>query len=180
MLEGQHKSGELSLAFELHCHPISGVDSSSSSSIMATYARDPASVQPTSAVDDIPPPKRTLEECIAIMTAPGAMHEYEEKTIEGRTIKVFKHAPPSLRDFWLAMATAWADREYVILGKERLTYKQVCRMKRYFVACSTRLTHIGRFTKEPVAWQIYSRKNIDAKRAIRLLYACAIALTGLS
>lgn len=92
---------------------------------MATYARDPANVQPTSAVDDLPPPKRTIEECEAILTAPGAMHEWEVKTIEGRTVRVFKNMPPSLRDFWLAMSATWADREYVVLGDERLTYKQV-------------------------------------------------------
>lgn len=92
---------------------------------MATYARDPSNVQLSSAVDDLPPPKRTIEECHAILSAPGAMHEWEVKTIEGRTVRVFKNTPPSLRDFWLAMSAAWADREYVVLGNERLTYKQV-------------------------------------------------------
>lgn len=92
---------------------------------MATYARDTDGLQPTSAVDDLPPPKRTVEECHAILTAPGAMHEWEVKTIEGRTVRVFKNAPPSVRDFWLAMSATWAEREYVVLGNERLTYKQV-------------------------------------------------------
>lgn len=94
---------------------------------MATYARDTDGLQPTSAVDDLPPPKRTIEECHAIMTAPGAMHEWEVKTILGRTVRVFKNTPPSLRDFWLAMSATWAGREYVVLGDERLTYTQVCR-----------------------------------------------------
>lgn len=94
---------------------------------MATYNRKPEDTQPTSLQDDIPAPKRTIEECHAILTIPGAMHEWEVKKIGSRTVRVFKNAPPSLRDFWIAMSSTWADREYVVLGDERLTYKQVRR-----------------------------------------------------
>lgn len=93
---------------------------------MATYARKPEEVQVGSAGDlDIPPPVRSLEECHRILTAPGAMHEWEHKTIFGRKLRVFKQLPASLRDFWVATSQVWADREYLVLGNERVTFKQV-------------------------------------------------------
>lgn len=92
---------------------------------MATYARDPANVSPTAFTDvEIPPPKRTLEECDKILTAPGQMHEVTEAVIEGRKMKVFKNAPPCLRDVWLAVAQGYAKREYLVLGNERVTYAE--------------------------------------------------------
>ena len=92
---------------------------------MATYARKPEEVQVGSAVDDIPPPVRSLEECTRILTAPGAIYEYEQKTIFGRDLRVFKNLPESIRDFWLGTSQMWADREYLILGEVRVTFKQV-------------------------------------------------------
>lgn len=90
---------------------------------MATYARDTDNLQPTAL--EIPEPKRTLEECTAILTAPGALHELTEATIRGRTMKVFKNAPPSISLFWQSVSSQFADREYLILEKERLTYREV-------------------------------------------------------
>ena len=94
---------------------------------MATYARKPEEVQVGSAADEpsFPPPVRSVEECTRILTAPGAIYEYEQRTIFGRDLRVFKNLPASLRDFWLLTSQGWADREYLILGDERVTYKQV-------------------------------------------------------
>lgn len=101
---------------------------------MATYARKPEDVLKATAgssgdsmeQSSVPEPKRTLQECDRIMTAPGAVYEWEQKTIFGRDLRVFKNLPPSLRDFWLLASQAWADREYLVLGDERLTFKEVC------------------------------------------------------
>ena len=104
---------------------------------MATYARKPEDVLKATAgsagdsmadgSSGVPEPKRTLQECDRIMTAPGAVYEWEKKTIFGRDLRVFKNLPPSLRDFWLLASQAWADREYLVLGDERLTFNEVGR-----------------------------------------------------
>ena len=70
-------------------------------------------------------PVRSLQECHAIMTAPGAAFEIERKTIFGRDVRTFKNLPSSLRDFWVRCQGAWADREYLVLDDERTTYAQV-------------------------------------------------------
>lgn len=36
------------------------------------------------------------------MTAPGAAWELEQAEIRGLKLKVYKHAPPSIRAVWLA------------------------------------------------------------------------------
>ena len=103
---------------------------------MATYARKPEDVLKATAGSTgdslegsgVPEPKRSLQECDRIMTAPGAVYEWEKKTIFGRDLRVFKNLPPSLRDFWLLASQAWADREYLVLGDERLTFKEVGRI----------------------------------------------------
>ena len=93
---------------------------------MATYARDTKDIQPTAVNDlDLPEPARSLEECDAILTAPGAFHELAEATINGRSYRVFKNLPPSLRALWLALVAQYSDREYLVLGKERVTYGEV-------------------------------------------------------
>lgn len=96
---------------------------------MTSYARKPEDVQVGSAGDleGIAPAVRSVKECDEILTAPGMMYEWEHKTIFGRKLRVFKNLPASLRDFWVATSQAWADREYLILGEERVTYKQVTR-----------------------------------------------------
>lgn len=43
------------------------------------------------------------------MTAPGAAWELEEKDIRGLKLKVYKHAPPSIRAVWLASKVSWID-----------------------------------------------------------------------
>lgn len=91
---------------------------------MSMYAKDPENAQPT-AMGDLPQPKRSLKECYEILTAPGQMHELEDKVIAGRKYRVFKHAPASLRDFWMAMQAQFADRDYLVLDDERVTYKEV-------------------------------------------------------
>lgn len=96
---------------------------------MATYLKDPSTAQPTSSANSDPlrTPKRTLEECHKILAGPGQMHELSEATIFGQKMKTFKNCPPSLRDLWMGVSTGFADREYSVLGDERLTYKETHR-----------------------------------------------------
>ena len=55
------------------------------------------------------------------LTAPGAPFEVGEIEVRGAPMRVYKHAPPTVRDLWLASA-AFADREYLIYQDERMTY----------------------------------------------------------
>lgn len=55
------------------------------------------------------------------LTAAGAPFEVVDITLRGSQIRAFKHAPPTIRDFWLSTA-AFGDREYLVYEGERLTY----------------------------------------------------------
>lgn len=55
------------------------------------------------------------------LTAAGAMFEVEEIEVRGSPMRVYKQAPPSLREVWLASA-AFAERDYLVYQDERWTY----------------------------------------------------------
>ena len=57
------------------------------------------------------------------LTGPGGQFEIIEAPVLGNTLRVFKHAPPSVREVWLASA-AFAERPYLIYEGEQLTYAQ--------------------------------------------------------
>ena len=57
------------------------------------------------------------------MIAPGQPFEITEVDVRGETIKAYAHAPPSLREVWLASA-AFVDREYLVYDDDRWTYTQ--------------------------------------------------------
>ncbi|KAG6888420.1 hypothetical protein C0995_008333 [Termitomyces sp. Mi166 len=68
--------------------------------------------------------QRTLAEADAIITAPGNLHELETRYIDGRLQRVYKRLWPSLRTFWLWAAAEHAPLTYVVLEKQRISYKQ--------------------------------------------------------
>jgi long-chain acyl-CoA synthetase len=55
------------------------------------------------------------------LTGPGGAFEIVETDVLGNRLRLFKNAPGSIRDIWLATA-AFADRPYIIYENERLTY----------------------------------------------------------
>jgi long-chain acyl-CoA synthetase len=59
----------------------------------------------------------------AELVAEGSPFEIVETEVLGQTLRCFKHAPASVRDFWLSTA-AFADRPYLIYQDERLSYAQ--------------------------------------------------------
>ncbi|GJJ14155.1 hypothetical protein Clacol_008415 [Clathrus columnatus] len=70
-------------------------------------------------------PARSLEECEAIMTAPGELHELEHVIIDNRVHKAYKNLWPSLRAFWLTRVTANTElhnNEYLVFEGTRITY----------------------------------------------------------
>ena len=57
------------------------------------------------------------------LTGPGGQFEITKAEVLGNQLLVFKNAPPSVREVWLASA-AFAEAPYLIYGDEVLTYAQ--------------------------------------------------------
>jgi long-chain acyl-CoA synthetase len=67
-----------------------------------------------------------LDKAWAELTAPGAPFEIAEVEIRGVPTKTFRNAPPNVRALWLSTA-AYADRDYLVYGDERITYAEAHR-----------------------------------------------------
>jgi long-chain acyl-CoA synthetase len=66
-------------------------------------------------------PVMSIAQCNALMTAPGAKFEMEEKVINGLKLRTYKNAPLTLRDVVLN-SKQWDFREYLVFEDERITY----------------------------------------------------------
>ncbi len=66
-------------------------------------------------------PVMSIARCNALMTAPGAKFELEEKTINGVNLRIYKTAPLTLRDCILNTIN-WGDREFLVFQDERVTF----------------------------------------------------------
>lgn len=64
-----------------------------------------------------------LKQARAELTGPGGLFEITEADVLGNRIRVYKNAPPSIREVWLS-TTQFADRRYLVYGEERLTYAE--------------------------------------------------------
>ena len=66
----------------------------------------------------------TYEEAAAAVTAPGERFEIEVVDVAGVPTKVFKHAPPSLREVF-ASARQRGDDVFLVYEDERWTFAEV-------------------------------------------------------
>ncbi|MBA4013691.1 MAG: AMP-dependent synthetase [Phenylobacterium sp.] len=66
---------------------------------------------------------RELKQAWSELTAPGAPFEVDEIPVRGNMIRMYKNAPPSVRELWLSTA-AYGDRDYLVYENDRLTYAQ--------------------------------------------------------
>ena len=57
------------------------------------------------------------------LIAPGSPFEVTAAEVRGNSIRTFAHAPPSLREVWLASAE-FSQRDYLVYQDERKTYAQ--------------------------------------------------------
>jgi long-chain acyl-CoA synthetase len=71
-------------------------------------------------------PVMTIKQAHDLLTAPGSRFEMEEKVIRGIPTRVWKNAPPTLRDMFLSGRT-FADREFLVYENERATYEAYAR-----------------------------------------------------
>jgi long-chain acyl-CoA synthetase len=67
-----------------------------------------------------------LNQAWAELTQPGAPFEIETIEVRGAPIRAFKNAPPNVRALWLSTA-AFAERDYLVYGDERITYAEAHR-----------------------------------------------------
>jgi len=68
----------------------------------------------------------SIAEAHARLTAPGQRFEMEEKMIRGVTQRVWRNAPPTLRDIFLN-ARAFGAREFLVYEDDRATYEAFAR-----------------------------------------------------
>ena len=71
-------------------------------------------------------PVMSVAEAHARLTAPGQRFEIEEITIRGIVTKVWKNAPPTLRDVFLN-SRQFPDREFLVYDDDRATYEAFAR-----------------------------------------------------
>ena len=71
-------------------------------------------------------PVMSLAEAHALMTAPGAVFEVEQRTIFGVPQRVWKNAPPTLRDVFLA-GRAHGAKTFLVHENERATFEAFAR-----------------------------------------------------
>jgi long-chain acyl-CoA synthetase len=67
-------------------------------------------------------PVRTIAECNALLTAPGAKFEMEEATVNGVSLRFYKNAPQTIRNVVLN-SKEWGERELIVYQDERVTYE---------------------------------------------------------
>src|SRR5260370_39744678 len=73
-----------------------------------------------------PWPAVSLAEARAILTAPGSRFEMEEMRIRGVGTRIWKHAPPTLRDVFLA-GLAHGEGVFLVFDEERANYREFAR-----------------------------------------------------
>jgi long-chain acyl-CoA synthetase len=71
-------------------------------------------------------PAVSLAEANAALTRPGSPFEIEERTIRGVRTRVWKNAPPTLRDAFL-LGRAHGERTFVVYRDERASYEAFAR-----------------------------------------------------
>ena len=64
-----------------------------------------------------------LQEIYDEMMAPGQMFELTEVEVRGQSLKAWKSAPQTLRDFW-AMTAGHAEKDYMVYQDQRWTYAE--------------------------------------------------------
>ena len=75
-----------------------------------------------SSVTNKPWPVMTLAEAHAALTAPGQRFEMEEVVIRGVPTRVWKNAPPTLREV-VAFSRLYQNREVIVHENERVTFE---------------------------------------------------------
>ncbi len=84
-------------------------------------------------------PKVSVAAAHAALTAPGTPFEMAEATIRGQKLRVWKNAPPTLREIFLA-GHAFGERTFIVLEDERVSFEAFSRAT---LALAKQLQHDG-------------------------------------
>jgi long-chain acyl-CoA synthetase len=87
-----------------------------------------------------PWPVMSLAEADALLNKPGSPFEWEEIDIRGVKTRVWKNAPPTLRDIFLRGRASFAARPFVVYQDERTTFEGFARAA---LTIAQRLTQEG-------------------------------------
>src|SRR5690348_1752553 len=88
----------------------------------------------------LPPwPAVSLAEAHRLLTAPGSRLEMDEVVIRGVKTRVWKNAPPTEREVFLA-GRSYGSREFIVYEDDRCTYEEFARAS---LAVAAELTKIG-------------------------------------
>jgi long-chain acyl-CoA synthetase len=71
-------------------------------------------------------PAMTLAQAHALLTRPGSPFEMEERDIRGVRTRVWKNAPPTMREVFL-LARAHGDKTFIVYRDERVSYEEFAR-----------------------------------------------------
>lgn len=71
-------------------------------------------------------PALTLAQANALLTAKGSPFEMEDRSIRGMPTRVWKNAPPTLRDLFL-LSRQFGARDFVVYRDERVSYDDFAR-----------------------------------------------------
>ena len=72
-------------------------------------------------------PALTLAQAHAAMTAPGMPFEVIDGRVEGRAMKVWKNAPPTIRDVFINARAAHGDKTFLVYQDERASFEAFAR-----------------------------------------------------
>ena len=116
----------------------------------------------------------TRPEAIAAVTGPGQPHELVDAVIQGRTLRVFKHAPASLRALYEATAT---DQPFLVYGDERWTFAQAWAASARIARVLVQQGGVGPGDRVAIAMRNYP-EWVLAFTAITALGAVAVAVNA--
>jgi long-chain acyl-CoA synthetase len=71
-------------------------------------------------------PALSLTDAHALLTRPGSPFEIEERDIRGVRTRVWKNAPPTMRDLF-RLARSHGDKTFVVYRDERMSYEEFAR-----------------------------------------------------
>ena len=94
-------------------------------------------------------PAISLAEANAALTRPGSPFEIEERIIRGVRTRVWKNAPPTLRDAFL-LGRAYGERTFVVYRDERASYEAFARAA-LAVAAALREAGVGKGDRVAIA-----------------------------
>ena len=113
-------------------------------------------------------PAMTVAQAHALLTQPGSKLEMDEVVIRGVKTRVWKAAPPSLREV-VAIARAFADRTVLVYENDRATYESLYRA---IIAFAEELQKRGVKKGDRVASIMRRAAAISAKAHVRAMRFC--------